>query len=154
MVESLADIEALILKCNSDRSKSFISEATKCYRAGAYRAAIVSTWIAIVFDLTDKLRELALSGDGEAKVLSDKYERYVEEIERGNLQGVNKALEFEREILSVCKDKLGFFDQQQFIDLTRLKEDRHRCAHPTFQKVGIPFEPSAEQARLHIRNAI
>ncbi len=73
MVESLADIEALILKCNSDRSKSFISEATKCYRAGAYRAAIVSTWIAIVFDLTDKIRELALSGDGEAKVLSDKY---------------------------------------------------------------------------------
>jgi hypothetical protein len=63
-------------------------------------------------------------------------------------------LEYERQILSTCKDKLQFFDQRQYLDLERLKEDRHQCAHPSFQRAGQPYIPSAEQARLHLRNAI
>ena len=153
-MHSLTDIEALVLQCNSDSSRLYVAEAISCYKAGAYRSAIVSTWIAIVFDLIDKIRELAISGDGKAKALYDKYEKYIEEIEKGNQTGVTKALEFEREIVEVCKDELGFFDQQQLTDLKRIKEDRHRCAHPSFQEVGLPFSPSAELARLHIRNAI
>src|SRR5690606_27488650 len=50
--------------------------------------------------------------------------------------------------------RLQFFDQQQSVDLERLREDRHRCAHPSFQRTGDPYRPSAEQARLHIRNAV
>lgn len=53
MTESLSDIEALSLRCRSDQSKAYISEALKCYKGGAYRAAIVTTWIAIVFDLIE-----------------------------------------------------------------------------------------------------
>jgi hypothetical protein len=37
------------------------------YRAGAFRAAIVATWIAVCFDVIEKIRELALSGDKEAE---------------------------------------------------------------------------------------
>jgi hypothetical protein len=154
LVENLADIEALSLRCRSQESKSYIAEAIRCYRASAYRAAIVSTWIAVVFDLVDKIRELALAGDTVAKDLETRYETYIAQIEQGNQQGIQSALEFERNILDVCKDKLQFFDPQQFIDLVRLREDRHRCAHPSFQRVGVPYNPSAEQARLHIRNAI
>lgn len=154
MIESLADIEALTLRCRSDQSKEYVAEAIRCYRASAYRAAIVSTWIAVVFDLIDKIRELAVSGDAAAKALEAKYETYIAQIEQNNSAGIKSALEFEREILETCRDQLQFFDPQQFIDLTRLREDRHRCAHPSFQKVGIPYYPSAEQARLHIRNAV
>ncbi|MGI0486196.1 hypothetical protein ACN4EK_12210 [Pantanalinema rosaneae CENA516] len=154
LMEGLADIEALSMSCCSEYSKEYISEAILCYRAGAYRAAIVSTWIAVVFDLIDKIRELSLSGDANAKQLEQQYEKYLQQIEEGNDQGVKLALEFERGILVVCKEKLQFFDQQQFIDLCRLREDRHRCAHPSFQKVGQIYQSSAEQARLHLRNAI
>lgn len=153
-MENLADIEALALRCRSDESKSYIAEAIRCYRASAYRAAIVNTWIAIVFDLIDKIRELSLSGDAKAKELETRYEMYIDQIQKGNTQGIKSALEFERSILNLCKDELQFFDSQQFTDLVRLREDRHRCAHPSFQHVGIPYHPSAEQARLHIRNAI
>jgi hypothetical protein len=153
-VENLSDIEALALRCRSDESKSYIAEAIRCYRASAYRAAIVNTWIAIVFDLVDKVRELALSGDVVAKDLETKYETYIAQIEQGNAQGIKSALEFERNILDLCKEKLQFFDSHQFVDLVRLREDRHRCAHPSFQRAGVPYKPSAEQARLHIRNAI
>lgn len=154
MYETLADIEALSLRCKSSQSKSYISEAILCYRSGAYRAAIVSTWIALVFDLIDKVRELALSGDAAAKVLETQHENYITQIEQNNPVGFKGALEFERGILETCKNQLQFFDPQQFIDLQRLREDRHRCAHPSFLQVGLPYTPSAEQARLHIRNVI
>lgn len=154
MQETLADIEALTLRCRSDQSKSYIAEANQCYRAGAYRAAIVSTWVAVVFDLIDKIRDLSVSGDANARDLESQLTTYIGQINSGNQQGTSKALEFERNILATCREKLQFFDQQQFVDLERLREDRHRCAHPSFQQVGVPYRPSAEQARLHIRNAV
>ena len=154
MIESLSDIEALAVRCNSEQSKIYIAEAISCYRSGAYRASIVSTWIAVVFDLIDKIRELALQGDGTAKTLEARHEGYIQKIEQGDPSGIRGALDFERELLAKCKDQLQFFDPQQYLDLDRLKDDRHRCAHPSFQRIGIPYYPSAEQARLHIRNAI
>jgi hypothetical protein len=154
MNESIADIEALTLKCRSEQSKIYIYEATICYRAGAYRAAIVSTWIAVVFDLIDKIKELSLNGNQTALSIERNFQTYINQINAGNAQGISKALEFEREIITTCRDKLQFFDQQQLTDIYRLREDRHRCAHPSFQQAGIPYMPSAEQARLHIRNAV
>ena len=125
-----------------------------CYRAGAYRSAIVNSWIAVVFDLIDKIRELALTGDTIAVTISNQYETYLAQIEAGNSQGIKNALEFERSIVTTCRDKLQFFNHQELRDLNRLREDRHQCAHPSFQKVGEPYRPSAEQARLHLRNAV
>jgi len=154
LIETLADIEALMLRCHFEQSRQYITEAVQCYRAGAFRAAIVSTWIAVVFDLIDKVRELAVSGDAAAAALETKYQTYITQIEQNNPIGVKSALEFEREILETCRVTLQFFDPQQFTDLQRLREDRHRCAHPSFQRAGIPYYPSAEQARLHIRNAV
>lgn len=154
MNEGLYDIEILANRCRSDQSREHITEAIRCYKAGAYRATIVTAWIAIVFDLLDKIRELSLSGDAAAKLLEDKYAGYIAQINSQNHDGIKGALEFERKILETCRDTLQFFDSQQFVDLERLREDRHRCAHPYFQDLGVPYYPSAEQARLHIRNSV
>lgn len=154
MTETLADIEALALSCRSEQSKAYISEALNCYRAGAYRAAIVTAWIAVVFDLIDKIRELSLAGEKAAESLEKQFQTYIDQIEGGNSQGIRNAIEFERNIIETCRNELEFFDPQQTIDLERLREDRHRCAHPSFHRIGVPYQPSAEQARLHIRNAI
>ena len=99
LIESLSDIEALAARCNSDQSKGYLSEAVICYRSGAYRASIVSTWIAVIFDLIDKIRELALNGDAAAKALEARHENYIEKIDRGDLSGIRGALEFEIEKL-------------------------------------------------------
>lgn len=90
MIESLADIEALSIRCRSDQSRAYIAESIQCYRAGAYRASIVSTWIAVVFDLVDKVRELSLTGDASAQALETRYETYIEQIEQG-IRRVSKA---------------------------------------------------------------
>jgi len=126
MRESLADIESLVLRCNSEQSREHMTEAIRCYGAGAYRAAIVSTWIAIVFDLIDKIRELSVSGDAKAEDIEKQFETYMKQIEEGNEQGVKKALEFERDILATCKDKLQFFDQQELE--TRMTKRRDSLA--------------------------
>lgn len=154
MNETLVDIEVLTLRCRSEQSRTYISDAVLCYRAGAYRATIVSVWIAVIFDLVDKIRELSVAGEARAVVIWNKYEQYIQQIENGNDQGIKGALEFERELIGICRKELQFFDQQQMVDLERLREDRHRCAHPSFQRVGEPYRPSAEQARLHLTNAI
>lgn len=154
MTDSLADIDALALKCRAERSRDYIAESIQCYRAGAYRSSIVHTWIAVVFDLVDKIRELALANDPIAVRINAKYETYITQINQGNDQGVKNALEFERTILSTCRRELEFFNHQQITDLERLREDRHQCAHPSFQRAGVPHRPSAELARLHLRNAV
>ena len=153
-MERLSDLDELILRCKTIQSREYITEAVSCYRVGAYRAVIVNTWIAIVYDLIDKFRELSISGDAAAKDLINNFENFQKQIDEGNKQAIKSALEFERDILSIAKEKMDFFDKQQYIDLCRLKEDRHRCAHPSFHRVEEPYKPSAEQARMHLRNAI
>lgn len=154
MLDSISDIEVLALQCRSESSRLYVEEAIRCYKAGAYRASIVSTWIAVVFDLMDKIRELSVSGDAVAYSEHQRFESYLDQIDAGNEQGIKSALEFERLILKTCRDSFQLFDQHQYTDLDRLREDRHRCAHPSFQRLGQPYMPSPEQARLHLRNAV
>ncbi len=154
MSDSLADLDTLALRCRAERSRDYISESIQCYKAGAYRSAIVNVWIAVVFDLVDKIRDLALANETTAQRINDRYETYIAQINAGNDQGVKNALEFERTIIATCGSELGFFDHQQMRDLQRLREDRHQCAHPSFQSPGIPHRPTAELARLHLRNAV
>lgn len=66
----LADLDELVLRCKSAAAKAYINEATSCYFAGAYRSAIVATWIAVVYDFVDKLKDLELAGDANAKTNS------------------------------------------------------------------------------------
>lgn len=148
MSSPLTDLDELILRCRNEHAKSVIHEAVASYRAGAFRACIVATWIAICFDFIDKLHELSLAGDKEA-------EKHVATLERIRAHGdVSEALRFEKNLLSVARDKFDWLSPLEFIDLDRLREDRNRCAHPSLIGEGQAYKPSAELARLHIANAV
>ena len=69
-------------------------------------------------------------------------------------QAIGRLLEFERNLLELFRDKFDFFGVDEFDHLARLRHDRNRCAHPTFTKTNEPFRPTAELARLHIRNVV
>lgn len=144
----LTDLDELILRCRNDRAKSYLREAVASYRAGAFRAAIVATWIAVCFDFIEKLQELALAGDKEA-------ENQIEELEKIRASGdLARALKFERELLVAARDKFELISPLEYIDLSRLQEDRNRCAHPSLVAEGVAYSPSAELARLHINSAV
>ncbi len=145
---SLADLDELVLLCRDERARLYIIEAVGCYRAGAYRSSIVAAWIAVCYDIIDKLRELSLAGDKEA-------ERLVEEIERTRrANDIARALKFERELLELARDKFELISHLEYIDLERLQQDRNRCAHPSLISEDQGFNPSGELARLHIHSTV
>ncbi len=150
----IVGFEELVLRCREEASKAHIREAIKCYEASAYRAAIVTTYMAVCFDLISKLKALAASGDGKAINLQASLATLQDQLDNGNTQAIAGILAFERNLLENFRDDFEFFGTYEYSDLVRLRDDRNRCAHPTFQKSEVPYEPVAELARLHIRNAL
>jgi hypothetical protein len=71
-IESFADLDALVLACRNERARELFAEAVACYRGGAFRMAIVATWMAVVFDLVDKLRAQDLRGDAQSRTLLER----------------------------------------------------------------------------------
>jgi hypothetical protein len=141
------DLDELPLRCRTDTAKKYVSEAVRSYKAGAFRGCVVMTWIAIVYDFVDKLRELELTGDRRAIQKLGEFDK---------CQGpanIERALKFEREILNAARDEFELISSSEYADLNRLQEDRHRCAHPSYAG-SEPYQPSAELARLHLRNAV
>lgn len=148
MASPLEDLDELILRCRDVRTREYIREAVSSYRAGAFRSAIVGTWIAVCFDLIGKFRELALAGDKEA----EKQVHDLDALRRD--EDLSRALKFEKSILQTAKEKFELISQLEYIDLARLQEDRNRCAHPSLTVDDKAYTPSAELARLHIHSSV
>ncbi len=101
-----------------------------------------------MFDFVDKLRELELAGDTSAR-------KHLEDLERwrkGN--NLPQLLAFERDALKIAKDEFELLSHIEYEDLVRLWEDRKRCAHPSLVSDEEMYQPSAELARSHVRNAV
>jgi hypothetical protein len=151
---SLGDLDELVISCRTAEARTYVAEAVSCYKAGAFRSCIVAAWIAVVYDLLAKIRELALGGDAAAQVITSEVAALQPRVEMGDQVAIRRILYIEREIVDVANDKFGFFDGQQLLDLHRLGADRNRCAHPTYQGVDQPYTPSAELARAHLVHAV
>jgi len=144
----LSDLDELVLLCRNEKARSYIAEAVACYRSGAFRSAIVATWVAACFDVIAKLRELALAGDKAA----EQQVRSLDNLRSSkNLPGI---LAFERGLLALARDKFDLFGPSEAVDLERLQEDRNRCAHPSLTGDDQEYSPPGELARLHIHSAV
>lgn len=148
MYETFIDLDELIILCRDKIAKKFIQEAVGCYRVGAYRSCIVSTWNAIVFDFIHKLRQLEQVGDGEASQLLQSFENM------SRNSNFRKLWEFESNIPEVALSQFELISPIEKADITRLFEDRSRCAHPSMVSLEEPFEATAELARYHMRSAV
>jgi len=126
----------------------YISDALKCYRAGAFRAAISATWIAVAYDLIRKYRELDGLGDAEAHVFLERWDASVLE------NNVKKLLELERSLLDHAHRKMAIIDSMGLRILKRLYEDRHLSAHPAFASKDDLYEPPDELVRAHMSSAV
>lgn len=129
-------------------SRPHFKEAVRAYQAGAYRSAIVETWVAIALDLTDKIRHLAESGDGAAAVEVAELDQAIRDRE------VAKMQEHERTLVERCRDAYELITQREAAELSRVYEDRNLCAHPAFVYPGEVFSPSAELTRSHLAIAV
>src|SRR4051794_34582378 len=74
MAVHLTDMEELVGRIVSSEARDYMSESLKCYQAGAFRACVVLSYIALFDDLRRKLAPLA--------VLNSKAKEIHEEIEK------------------------------------------------------------------------
>ncbi len=148
MQQTFIDLDELIVRCKDKLSKKFIQEAVACYRGGAFRSSIVATWNAVVFDFLHKLRQLEQTGNDEASNLLKNFENM-------SINADYKRLwDFESKIPDIALKKFELISPVEQIDITRLFEDRSRCAHPSMTSLEEPFEATAELARYHLRSAV
>lgn len=147
-VKMLSDLDELVLRCRDSKARSHIVEAIVCLKAGAFRAAVVMTWIAVVHDLLGKMRQLSLGGDATATTKVQAFERNAK---NGD---VAASLKFEQTLLDSALHDFEFLSPLAHLDLERLRKDRHRCAHPTMLDAETDYQPAPELARVHVVNAV
>jgi hypothetical protein len=145
---AISDLDELVLRCRDPQARALLVESIASYRTGAYRASIVTCWLAVYFDFIEKIRELDIAGDANAAKL-------VEALRKMNAtKDVSASLKFERDILGIVRNQFELVSEMEFEDMQRLLADRHRCAHPSVLPDDTPYAPPAELARLHIFNAV
>lgn len=144
----IVDIDELVLRCRDDKARELLRESVQSYHAGAYRSSIVMTWNAVVIDIISKIRELSIAGD---KAAAEEIQRFQATIETHDIA---ESLKLENNILETAQTRFDLFGKLEAIDFNRLREDRHRCAHPSMTSIETRYSPTAELARLHIRNAV
>ncbi len=146
--ESLSDLQELLFRVRSPKTRQLVEDAIEAYYGRAYRASIMSIWVAVSFDLLEKIEELATYGDKEAK----KYTKALKgKIESRNIQSLSQI---EQELLKVACDDFELISKEQKTLFERLKEDRNSCAHPVYTSDGQIFTISSEQARMYLTYAI
>src|SRR5690606_9421939 len=146
MKSHLTNLDELIQKVRNTHTKNYIHESIAAYRTGAYRASLITTWIAVCVDVIEKIKELSLSEDPAAKKLEEKLNKI-------QPNDPSSMLSFERDILNIACDELQLISPIEKAHLERLKEDRNICAHPTFSDDGSQFSPPAELALSYIIQA-
>ena len=146
----LTDLDELVLTVRDKTSRIYILEAVNAYRIGAYRAAIVSTWIAVSYDIITKIRELDIQGDHNAKIFMTDMGKWIKN------KHIIKLQELEQNLLKTAHDDFEFLSDYERNDLLRLQEDRHLCAHPALVMLEEQalFQPTPELVRVHIVHAI
>lgn len=147
-IARVTDLDELALTVRDRTSKSYIIEAINAYRGGAYRSAIISTWIAVSYDIIAKLRELALQNDAAAIQWISGLDNAI-----ANNQ-ISKLQVLEEQILNVAETRFEFFAPHEAEDLQRLKRDRNYCAHPAFVAEDVLFQPTPDLVRTHIVHAV
>ncbi len=143
----MRDLEELRSHIYAHDSKPYFDEGVRAYQAGAYRAAIVETWVAVSLDLISKIRHLAERGEKTAKSYITQLDKAIKEDNKGILQ---KA---ENELLDKAKT-LELITTREHTELKRLYLDRNVCAHPAFTAPDDVFQPTAEQVRYHLSSAV
>ena len=142
------DLDILLTRIRHAQSKVYFLDAVKAYKAGALRASLASAWVALVYDLIAKYRELSALGDAAATAFIQSWDAATA------ANDIKRLLQLEATILDDATNNTQVVNRIAHTHLERLREDRHLCVHPAFSAEAELFEPSPELVRLHLVTAV
>jgi hypothetical protein len=134
----MLDLEEQVGRVWNPDIRPLVAEAYRCYAAGAARASITLTWVAVCADLIEKVNRLAEDGEASTRDLAARIERARDQ--GADVQAVKAMQDVERTILDKALE-LELIDSIGKRELERLREDRHLCAHPSLRPLGEFYEP-------------
>ncbi|MCY7407710.1 MAG: hypothetical protein LH631_10125, partial [Alkalinema sp. CAN_BIN05] len=135
----MLDFDEVLVTIKNPQIKKYVDEAVKSYRIGNYRSAILSIWVAAMFDLVKKFEILV---DQREKSAIDKWKILKPKIEDHK--------NWEKELIHAAKD-VAMISRYEADSLENLVKTRNRYAHPSFDDIGILFDPTPEEVRYFIR---
>ncbi len=144
----LSDLDAHVLTVRDRQSRQLIAEAIVAYRGGALRSALMSTWIAVAYDIFAKVRELSSQGER----LPQEFIKELDSAIQSN--NIKKQMKIEAQLLTKANKDFQLFAPHEYKALERLQRDRHLCAHPALVLDDEPYQPSPELVRAHIVHAL
>jgi hypothetical protein len=144
----LHNLDELALSVRDHQSRAYVEEAVSAHRAGANRAAIVTLWTTIVYDVIQKIRELSNSGDPNATTFVQRYEDAVRRSDLRVLQSI------EENIVETARTDFEMVQAHEATALLRVREDRHLCAHPAMTLNDTLFQPTPDIVQAHVVHAV
>lgn len=116
----LRDMEELLNKVYDEEIKDCLNEALKCYMGGSYRACVIMSVIAGIYDLHKKVKALAASNP-DFKKLDDEVEEKKQKLEV-----------YEKYLIEQCAtEKIDMLNNNELKELQRCLDTRNDCAHPS-----------------------
>ena len=88
----MRDLEELLSLVRDRESKKYFEEGIKAYHAGAYRASIVETWVAVALDLISKIRYLSERQDSQAIDFVKHLDNAIQSANKAKLQKIENEL--------------------------------------------------------------
>lgn len=115
----LRDMEVLINKIYDDEIREYMKEALRCYNVESYKACVILSVIAGMYDLRKKINVLAPSI------------KEVEDLDKKIEYKIKKGETFERYMVEQCvTDKINLLTRDQGKSIGRCLDIRNECAHP------------------------
>ncbi len=148
MDSGFIDLDILLTRIRNPQSRVYFLDAVKAYKAGALRASLSSAWVALVYDLIAKYRELDGLGDAAATAFIQSWDAATQ------IGDTRRLLQLEASIVDDATVNTQILNPIAQTHLDRLKQDRNYCAHPAFSAVGELFVPSHELVRMHLVNVV
>ena len=135
----MLDFDEILVSVKNPQIRKYLEEAIKSYRIGNYRSAILAVWVATMFDLVKKFEILV---EQRESIAIDKWKQLEPKIK--NHQN------WEQELIQAAKSA-AMISRYEADTLESLSKTRNRYAHPSFDEVGILFDPTPEEVRYFIR---
>ena len=136
----MLDFDEIIANVKNPQIRKYLQEAIKSYSIGNYRSAILAVWVATMFDLVQKFKILVEQREPSA----------IGEWNNGLEKNIEDHKNWEQELIRAAK-RITMISRYEADTLESLSKTRNRYAHPSFDEVGILFDPTPEEVRYFIR---
>jgi hypothetical protein len=136
----MLDFDEIIANVKNPQTRKYLEESIKSYSIGNYRSAILAVWVAAMFDLVQKFKILVEQKEPTA----------TQEWNNSLKKKIEDHKNWELELIHAAK-RIDMISQYEAASLESLSKTRNRYAHPSFDEVGILFDPTPEEVRYFIR---